>query len=630
MTGNPFREKKAFLELLRRAASGGNPPEEAGRRQKQQEMELTCEGCGGRLGFADLADHLYVCPACGHHFTVPARSRIKMVADKGSFREICGALKGGNPLAFPGYEEKLKKTRDATGLHEAVVTGTCRIGGVKAVLCVMDSRFFMGSMGTAVGEKITRSIEYATKNRLPLIIFSASGGARMQEGILSLFQMAKTSAAIAKHDEAGLLYISVLTNPTTGGVTASFASLGDVILAEPGALIGFAGPRVIEQTIRESLPDGFQRAEALRDWGFVDRVVPRQALRETLAGLMVLHQTGRKGRGTGQENAIPGSKARESGEAEAVGADRADGAAGAAGMGRAVCTGEAFISAISAADRVRLARNNRRPGAGDYIGAIFTGFLPMAGDRHCGEDETIIGGPAFFHGLPVTVIGQQKGHDLEEKSRLRFGMPDPEGYRKAARLMKQAEKFGRPVITFVDTPGAYPGKEAEERGQGEAIASCLKLMSRLKVPVLSVFIGEGGSGGALAIGVADVTIMLENSVFSILSPEGFASILWKDAGRWEEACQVMKLTASDLESLGIADVVISEAGEEEAGTGAYSYGAHQIPEVMYRRVDEVLWSSLVPLLRMKGTALAERRYQKLRAVGRQPQKTQNTQSTQKA
>ncbi|MCI8609630.1 MAG: acetyl-CoA carboxylase carboxyltransferase subunit beta [Firmicutes bacterium] len=267
---------------------GGKQAEGAAKRRDA--MDVTCENCGSHLRFSDLSENLYVCPVCHHHFTIPAAYRIKLIADRGSFRQICGALKGGNPLDFPGYGEKLEKTRKAAGINEAVITGTCKIQGIKTVLCVMDNRFFMGSMGMAVGEKLTRSIEYATKNRLPLVIVSTSGGARMQEGILSLFQMAKTSAAIARHDEAGLLYISVLTNPTTGGVTASFASLGDVILAEPNALIGFAGPRVIEQTIKASLPEGFQRAEALKDWGFVDQVVPRHQMTEQIGRLLRLHQ----------------------------------------------------------------------------------------------------------------------------------------------------------------------------------------------------------------------------------------------------------------------------------------------------------------------------------------------------
>ena len=233
---------------------------------------------------------MYVCPGCGHHFKVTSFYRIKTVLDSGSFREICSSVKGDNPLGFPGYEEKLSEVRESTGLREAVLTGTGRINGIKTAICVMDNRFLMGSMGSAAGEKITRCFEYAAKKRLPMIIFSASGGARMQEGIFSLMQMAKTSAAAAKHGEAGLLFISVMTNPTTGGVTASFASLGDIIIAEPKALIGFAGPRVIEQTIGQALPEGFQSSEYLLEHGFLDAVVERKDMKNTLAMLLSAHE----------------------------------------------------------------------------------------------------------------------------------------------------------------------------------------------------------------------------------------------------------------------------------------------------------------------------------------------------
>ena len=215
-----------------------------------------------------------------------------MVLDHGSFRELNEKLEPGDHLSFPGYKEKLAASRRKTGLNEAVVTATGKIDEIPVVVAVLDSRFFMGSMSAAVGEKITLAVEYAISKKLPLIIFSASGGARMQEGIYSLMQMAKTSAAIARLNAAGGLYISVLTHPTTGGVTASFASLGDIMLAEPGALIGFAGPRVIEQTIGEKLPAGFQRSEFQEAHGFVDKIVPRSELKSTLAQLLRLHQKG--------------------------------------------------------------------------------------------------------------------------------------------------------------------------------------------------------------------------------------------------------------------------------------------------------------------------------------------------
>ncbi len=282
---NPFSERKNLLHAINGII---RPP--AQNSQKDAEKIFQCKRCGNKYTKSILKENDFVCPGCGHYGKISARMRIAMIADKNTFREISRSLSGENPLDFPEYDDKLRQARKKTGLKEAVMTGTCRIGGEKAVLCVMDSHFLMASMGTAVGEKITRACEYATRKKLPIITFSASGGARMQEGILSLMQMAKTSAAFGKHSKAGLVYISVLTNPTTGGVTASFASLGDVILAEPGALIGFAGPRVIEQTIGEKLPEGFQSAEFQREHGFVDAIVKRSEMKETLSRLLVLHR----------------------------------------------------------------------------------------------------------------------------------------------------------------------------------------------------------------------------------------------------------------------------------------------------------------------------------------------------
>ena len=253
---------------------------------------ITCPKCGQESERRLVAQGLSVCPKCGYHWPIGAYYRLSTILDPGSFRELHPRLSAGDPLHFPGYQEKLDAAQHKTGLTEAVVTATGTIGGSRCVVGVLDSRFLMGSMSTAVGEKVTLAIEFAAKNKLPLILFSASGGARMQEGILSLMQMAKTSAALARFSDKGLLYISVLTDPTTGGVTASFASLGDIILAEPGALIGFAGPRVIQQTIGETLPEGFQRAEYQESHGFVDAVVPREKMRDTLSQLLRLHEKG--------------------------------------------------------------------------------------------------------------------------------------------------------------------------------------------------------------------------------------------------------------------------------------------------------------------------------------------------
>lgn len=252
---------------------------------------IKCPICKATVYSQDIKLSGGICTLCDHHFPIAPKTRLQQIVDKGTWHELDRNMASGNPLDFEGYEEKLEISMNKTKQKEAVVTGTASIDGTKVVLGVMDSRFMMGSMGTIVGEKITRAIEYATKYKLPLILFTASGGARMQEGIFSLMQMAKTSAALGRHDDAGLLYITVLTDPTTGGVTASFAMLGDIIIAEPNALIGFAGPRVIEQTIGQKLPEGFQRAEFLQEHGMVDMIIDRRDMKDTLSALLAFHQT---------------------------------------------------------------------------------------------------------------------------------------------------------------------------------------------------------------------------------------------------------------------------------------------------------------------------------------------------
>lgn len=551
------------------------------REKKQEEKQIiVCPECGKEINRADVVVNHYICTACGSYFRVRTKNRIRMVCDKDTFVPWFEEMESSNPLNFPGYEEKLLNVKEKTGLHEGVTVGAGEIFGEKVCLGVCDSRFLMGSMGHVVGEKIALAVERATSMKLPVILFCCSGGARMQEGIISLMQMAKTSAALKKHADAGLLYVTVLTDPTTGGVTASFAMLGDIILAEPGALIGFAGPRVIEQTIGQKLPKGFQRAEFQVEHGFVDSVVERDDLKKVLYQILKSHRISTENNDYSQftekiEKFAPTEVDREK---------------------------LAKTPLKSAWDKVKEARSVYRPSALSYIDQIFDDFIELHGDRGYGDDKAVVGGIAWLYGQPVTVIGIQKGNDANECAMRNYGMASPEGYRKALRLAKQAEKFHRPVICFINTSGAYPGMEAEERGQGEAIARNLFEFSSLKVPVLSIVIGEGGSGGALGLAVSNEVWMLENSTYSILSPEGFASILWKDGKRAQEAAQVMGITAEDLKRLSVIETIIPEYGVADASTVKDIAGCMKEHMVAFLRKFDG----------MDGAAIAEDRYTRFR------------------
>ena len=554
---------------------------------KKKEQETTdvkqmivCPSCQKEISKEDAVLNHYICTACGSYFRVRTKNRIRMVCDRGSFIPWFEEMDICNPLDFPGYEEKLSDVKEKTGLHEAVTVGMGEIYGEKVCLGICDARFLMSSMGHVVGEKIALMVERATEEKLAVVIFCCSGGARMQEGIVSLMQMAKTSAALKKHAEAGLLYVTVLTDPTTGGVTASFAMLGDIILAEPGALIGFAGPRVIEQTIGQKLPKGFQRAEFLLEHGFVDEIVERDDLKKTLYQILKSHRV------SGNNDSFAGFTSEvENAHPSEISKER-----------------QAKTRIKTPWQKVKEARSLERPSALTYIDLIFDDFMELHGDRCFADDKAIVGGIATLYGQPVTVIGVQKGNDVKECSYRNYGMTSPEGYRKALRLMKQAEKFHRPIICFINTSGAYPGMEAEERGQGEAIARNLFEMAGLKVPVLSIVIGEGGSGGALGLAVANEVWMLENSTYSILSPEGFASILWKDGKRAEEAAGVMGITAEDLYRLHVIEKIIPEFGGADADTAADIAGCmkEQMTEFLKKFED------------MSPEEIAEQRYQRFR------------------
>ena len=619
----------------------------------------TCPRCGLSFDEASLASGHCTCPSCGGYFRMSSAERIDDTLDAGSFAEWNRSVPETDPLGFPGYGGKLAAQRAKTGLEEAVRTGEGRIAGLRVAVGIMESQFFMGSMGSVVGEKLCRLVERATDERLPVVIFTASGGARMQEGLVSLMQMAKVSCALARHAEAGLPYLSVLTDPTTGGVTASFAMQGDVILAEPGALIGFAGQRVIRDTIKQELPEGFQTAEFALEHGLIDAIVERGELRGTLAHLLALHlateaavraehEPGDRDilvsyeavrenleHGTDTYNTVTyGDLAVEGfafGGGEGWGslglkrrisdlAGRLDrrGAASRKRLERVLSEGgfdaEAGVSLEGAAasadggevagnrawESVQLARNTHRPTALSYIDAFVDGFIELHGDRAFGDDGAIVAGLGWIGGRAVTVIAQEKGRDLSERIARNFGCPQPEGYRKSLRLMRQAEKFGRPVVCLVDTQGAFCGMEAEERGQGNAIADNLVGLAGLRVPVVSVLLGEGGSGGALALALADRVAMQEHAVYSVLSPEGFASILWKDRTRAPEAAAVMKMSAAEACEMGIVDAVLSEGARP----------AHENPEQAAASVRAYVEATLDELADMPADELVRKRHER--------------------
>ena len=504
-------------------------------------LKAICPKCKTIHTGNDIWNRYFICPNCGKYIPIGAKERLAMVMDDETFEPWVEEIGTCDPLETPGYPEKLAAAQKKSGSSEAVTVGYGKIGGHETVIGVCDPRFMIGSMGRTMGERITLAFERATERCLPVILFCCSGGARMQEGIISLMQMEKTSAAVKRHSDAGLFYCSVLTDPTMGGVTASFATLADVILAEPQARIGFAGPRVIEQTIGHKLPAGFQTAQFQLEHGMVDRIVERHALKNTLHYLLYTHSARRRIHHL--RNYVLPEHQLDKDSAEL-----------------------SHHREKSAWDKVRLVRSGDRATSMDYIERIFEDFREFHGDRCFGDDHALIGGLALMNGQPVTILANLRGKTMQERFYRNFGMPKPEGYRKAIRLMKQAEKFGRPVIAFINTSGAFCGIDAEERGQGTAIAESIMTMAGLKVPTLCILVGEGGSGGALAIAAGNEVWMLEHSTYAILSPEGYSAILWKTEGRAEEAAKIMKLTAQDLAGLQVIERIIPEFGGATAQT----------------------------------------------------------------
>lgn len=536
-----------------------------------------CRGCRELIYTRRFERGDSVCPDCGWHGRLTATQRLEHLLDPDSAVSLDAPATEHDHLDFVDsmpYPQQLDRARAATGLDEAVRCAAGTLDGHPVVVAAMDFRFMGGSLGAVVGERITVAAEASLSRRVPLVIVTASGGARMQEGALALMQMAKTSQALGQLDRAGVLTVSVITDPTYGGVAASYATLCDVVLAEPGARLGFAGPRVIEQTVRQRLPEGFQTAEFLRERGLIDGIHFRGALRGVLSRLLAVSAPGKQ---------LP-----------------------APASGRAVITDPESVPHRDAWTAVQAARHLDRPTTLDYIGQLVDGFQELSGDRIGGGDcPAIVAGVGRFDGVPVAVLGHQKGHTVGQLVERSFGMPSPAGYRKSARVLRLAAKLGLPVITLVDTPGAAPGVEAEEGGQAVAIAENIRLMAALPVPVVSVVTGEGGSGGALALAVADRVLAYENAVYSVISPEGCAAILWKDPAAAPTAARALGIHSRALLDAGIVDGIVPEPPG----------GAHTDPTGTADRLRDALRASLAELLPLSPDERIRRRHSRFRDFG---------------
>ena len=525
-----------------------------------------CLVCDQSMALSDLYATLRVCPICRFHYSMNARERIDSLADAESFHEINRSVSSLDPLSFSSrgsYKQRIFRDQRRTGLTEAVVTGPCSISGSPVMMIALDFGFMGGTMGCVVGEKIALALEHAVKRSLPVVAVITSGGARFQEGVLSLMQMAKTSIATVQLAQKGLPFIVVLANPATGQTYASFASLADIIVAEPEAIVGFSSVRALQEASEGPLPSSSQTAETHLQNGLIDGIVDRSKLRTLLA--IILDLLGQQYRLTSADR----------GTQQALEPQRTD-----------------------AWDYVQLARHEDRPTSSDYIRSMFGNFVEIHGDRASEDAESVICGFGQLGGQTIMAVGQ-------ERRRTSGRGTSPGGFRKAQRAFDMAEKFGLPVVTLIDSMGPDVSLEAEEHGLGGAIATTIARLSGISTPTIAVVIGEGGSEAALAFGVADRVVMMENAIYTTISPEGAAELIYQDEGRAEEVAASLKLTAHDCREYGIIDLLV----QEPPG------GAHTDHDEAARQLRRVLLQELSQLQSKSGRSLLRDRYKKFRNMG---------------
>ena len=523
-----------------------------------------------------------VCPFCRFHYTVTARQRIELLADKGTFKEFYKYVSSVEPLSFSRrarYRKFLAQDQDRTGLTEAVVPGKCRIGDIEAMLIVLDFGFMGGTMGSVVGEKVSMAFENAARKGLPAVAVVSGGGTRIQEGVLSLMQMAKTVTAANRLRNEEVPFIVVLANPSTGQAYASFANLADVILAEPGSLIGLSPLRTLREVSKMPLPLDAHTAEAHVGHGLLDNVVDRENLQPRVASLLEI-LTAHK-RGSSNHKSLLKAEPR-------------------------ICAEVEPWEAVSAA------RNTERPQASAYFRSMLDPFIELRGDRLNSDDRSIVAGLGFMDGQPVAVIGQQRRPLVEGERYHVF----PDGLRKAQRVIDLASRFKLPLVTLIDTQGADPGLEAEEQGIGNAIATTLSSMLTVPTPMVSVVIGEGGSEGALALGLSDRILIQQYAVYSPMSVNHTLGAAHHDHMLDREAAEALMLTAHDCVELGIADQVV---GEPEGG-------AHVDPREASSGLQTAILTNIVQLAKMSQGKLLKKRYRKFRRMGEESGHSQEAMS----
>jgi acetyl-CoA carboxylase carboxyl transferase subunit beta len=549
---------KNLAELIAALRQPHQDPESAAAEQQ------TCLSCGAALLDSPEYAEFRVCPACRFHYNVSARRRVALLTDPRSFRETNRSYIALDPISFSkDYRRRLLDEQKRTGLSDAILTGTARIGGNRVVMAVIDFRFLGGTIGSVVGEKLALAFELAARRRRPMVVVVAGGGARLQEGPLALAQLAKIAAAQRRLAAARVPLISLLVSPTTGAAYAGFASVADYIVAEPGALVGYATMRNARRASGRLEAEAHTAEGQLRA-GMIDAVIDRTQQRELLTTLLSLFAMRRRVKTEKDEDK---GAVRERGEAGAW-------------------------------HEVQLSRHAQRPTARDYIGRIAKRFVEFRGDRTAGDDPAVICGIGEVAGEPVILVGQQS----TDGDSTWIG---PAGFRKARRAMQLAARFEMPLVTFIDTPGAYAGADAEASGLGQAIASCTATLADLPTPTVAAVIGEAGGEAALALGVADRTLMLEHATFSVVTPERAAELLYRDPEKAEEAAQALHLTARECKALKVVDGIVTEP----------EGGAHQDHDAAARRLNGAIARALAEIQATPVKKLVEQRYEKYRALG---------------